>query len=202
MAIVGLGLVLACVRTGVPSEAPNSVAAAPDPRIDIGSPAYGASLARPDAITPGESLELAAIGELSLHEPRSAGPLVIVWIGGAEHAELGAWLQRLAEGIAELDARAATLVVVRPLPLDRAEAFAVALQLPFVVAADEQGMLAAAARWGEPTPDWALLIEREGELAYRKLEGRLPELDELLAAIDGRALRCCPNACEPACTRE
>lgn len=192
---------LACARASVPSEAPREASheAEPviDPHVDIASPAYGAAAAQPDAIAPGERLELATIGALSLHELRGAGPLVLVWIGGAEHAELVAWLQGLAAQVSELDARAITLVVVRPLPQDRAEAFARALRLPFVVAADETGALAAAARWSSPT--WAVLVEREGTLVYRKLDARLPTLDELLAASEGRALRCCPGACEPVC---
>lgn len=193
-----LGLVLACVRASVPNEAPREASVVEEPRIDIASPAYGAASAQPDALAPGERLELATIGALSLPELRSAGPLVLVWIGGAEHAELAAWLQRIAAQVAELDARAITLVVVRPLPQDRADAFAAALRLPFVVAADETGTLAAAARWSSPPP-WAVLVEREGTLVYRKLDARLPELPELLAASEGRPLRCCADACEPAC---
>jgi hypothetical protein len=199
LVLVLLGLGLACVRASVPSEAAGPSEVAPsDPRVDVSRADYGASPAQPDALAPGEQLELAAIGGLSLPELRSAGPLVLVWVGGAEHAELGAWLQRLGARVAELDARAITLVVVRPLPQDRADAFAAALRLPFVVAADETGSLAAAARWSSPPP-WAVLVERGGTLVYRKLDARLPELDELLAASEGWPLRCCPAACEPAC---
>jgi hypothetical protein len=193
---------LACARASVPSSAPREPLREAEPAIDlhvdITSPAYGGAAAQPDAIVPGERLELATIGALSLHELRGAGPLVLVWIGGAEHAELVAWLQGLAAQVTELDARAITLVVVRPLPQDRAEAFAMALRLPFVVAADEAGALADAARWSS-SPTWAVLVEREGTLVYRKLDARLPALDELLAASEGRALRCCPGACEPVC---
>ena len=42
-----------------------------------------------------------------------------------------------------------------------------------------------------------LIVDREGALIYRKIGGRRPALDELLAVVDGEAeaLRCCPGAC-------
>lgn len=201
---LGLGLGLACMRASPepPREQPI------DPRVDVRSDAYGATPSQPDALGLGERLELDALGReaseaggVSLVELRGAGPLVIAWLGGAEHAELIAWLRSLVAGLPELDARAASLVVVRPLPRERSEAFAAELGLQAVVVSDESGELARAAGWSATPPTWGLLIVApDATLVYRKLGGRPPELDELLAVLDDRPLRCCIDTCAPPCS--
>lgn len=174
---------MACVR----ADAGEVAIEAPTP-VD---PADGADLDQPDALGPGDRLELDRLpladgSVLTLAEAGAIGPIVLLWFGGAEHADLTAWVVELASGLAAFESRGATLVIVRPLPPARAEAFAAELGLQAVVAADEQGELARAAGWIEPLPDWALLILDGGSsLRYRKLAGSRPTLDELLGVLDG-----------------
>ncbi|MFV8753583.1 redoxin domain-containing protein [Nannocystaceae bacterium ST9] len=193
--------VAGCVRADQTSLQPVAI----DPRVAIDEPSYGGDPSQPALLALGDRLELdhlpAGEGQtISLTEARAIGPVVLVWLGGAEHAGLIEWVRELASALPELEARGATLVIVRPLPPDRADAFAADLDLQAVVAADEHGELAMALGWVEPLPEWALLVvDRQSTLRYRKLAGRRPGLDELLAAIEGRAPRCCVDECERAC---
>jgi peroxiredoxin len=196
---------LGCVRASedeVEVEAPLVV----DPHVSVIDATYGADPERPDLLALGDRLALDELvltdgSTLALAEARSVGPVILVWFGGAEHAELTAWVRELAGGLGEFESRGATLVIVRPLPPERAEAFATELGLQVVVAADERGALAQAMKFGDPAPEWAVaIVDRESQLRYRKLAGRRPAPDELLRVIDGDPPRCCIDACgEPAC---
>ncbi len=202
---IGVGLVgvLACVRAdqaglGEPADST-------DPRVSVFDARYGAEPSQPGLLALGDRLELDRLvladgNRLALAEARAIGPLVLLWLGGAEHADLIAWVGELASALPELESRAATLVIVRPLPIARAEAFAAALGLQAVVAADEHGALGRAFGLVEPLPDWAVwVVDRDSRLRYRKLGGRRPELAELLAVVEGRPLRCCIDECALAC---
>lgn len=193
---------LACVR-------PPSGAIEPGPtRMAILDPAYGAHPDHPHALMLDQRVEALALpladgGEFVLDDARRAGPVVLAWIGGAEHESLTAWVRQLDAGLRELDARAATLVFVRPLAVEPSLRWAEELGLRAAVAADPVGAFAVQLDLvgpdrPPPTIDFAVLIvDGDGEVAYRKLGGRRPEIDELLAVLDGEAdnLRCCPGAC-------
>jgi len=206
--VLGMSFIgaLACVRADVADLAEPADAAPVDPHVVVIDPAYGADPSQPGLLALGERLELIDLptsggARLVLAEARAAGPIVLLWFGGAEHAELSAWVGELAKALVEFESRGATLVIVRPLPPERADAFASELGLQAVVAADEAGALARSAGLVEPLPEWALLIvDREGVLRYRKLAGRRPELEELLGVLDAAPPRCCIDACEaPVC---
>jgi peroxiredoxin len=195
-----LGCALACVRADV-HELDEPVLDEPvlvDPRVAVDDPAYGADSRWPDLLALGDRL---ALDHLPLADARAAGPVVLLWFGGAEHAELTGWVRELAAGVSEFESRGATLVIVRPLPPERAEAFAIELGLQAVVVADETGVLTSAGGFSDPLPEWAVLIvDRQALLRYRKLGGRRPALDELLGVLDGESPRCCIADCpNPAC---
>ncbi len=153
-----------------------------------------------------DGLPLAEGGWFAFDEALGAGPVVLVWIGGAEHVALIEWVQALDRSLAQFDARGAALVLVRPLGYERAAAFARELGLRALVSADAEGELVRALRLGDAPLDFAVVVvEQSGTVVYRKLGGRPPQLDELLAVLDGQAdaLRCCPSTCgEPACERD
>lgn len=169
---------------------------------------YGAHPSHPHAIAIGAwldtlSLPLADGGDFEFAQARGAGPVVFVWIGGAESESLTAWARGLDHSVAALDSRGVTLVFVRPLGLESSLDWASDLGLQSPVATDP---LAAFAKLLDlvsedqrpPSIDFAVLIvEDDGRVAYRKLGGRRPALDELLAVLDHDAddLRCCPAAC-------
>jgi peroxiredoxin len=202
MAVLVAGA-LACVR----ADAGDVLEPEPvDPRVSVVEPGYGADPRWPDLLALGDRVELDRLpladgSELELANTRAIGPVVLLWFGGAEHAELTRWVRELAAGVSELESRGATLVIVRPLPPERAEAFASELGLQVVVAADESGALGQALGFGDSSPDWAIaIVDRDSLLRYRKLGGRRPALAELLGVIDGEPPRCCIDDCgEPAC---
>jgi hypothetical protein len=185
--------------------------------VAILDPAYGGDPEHPEAIAIGErlaalSLPLADGGSFELEHALRAGPVALVWIGGAEHEGLTAWARSLDAALPDLDARAATLVFVRPVDADAALRWAVDLGLRSAVAGDPEAELAArldllddAGALAGDVDFAALVLAPDGTVAYRKLGGRRPALDELLAVLDGEAdgLRCCPGACvgDP-CARE
>lgn len=192
---------LACVKADVQEiEAPVPV----DRRVSVSDPAYGADPRWPDLLALGDRLALDHLpladgSTLELANARAIGPVILLWFGGAEHAELTAWVRELAAGVSEFESRNATLVIVRPLSPAGAEAFATELDLQAVVAADETGALAAAAGFPDPSPEWAvMIIDGESVLRYRKLAGRRPTLDELLRVLDGESPRCCIDDCDEA----
>ncbi|PRP95674.1 AhpC/TSA family protein [Enhygromyxa salina] len=178
-------------------------------RLPILTPEYGAHPDHPAALGPGDrlaalSLPLADGGQFELANARGAGPVILAWIGGAEHEALTTWARSLDRGLAELDGRGATLVFVRPLGAEAALRWAVEVGLQTSVAGDpEAELLGALELVGadeavEPELDFAVVvIGPDGAVAYRKFGGRRPELDELLAVLDGAAenLRCCPDVC-------
>jgi peroxiredoxin len=184
-------------------------------RLPILDPEYGSHPEHADALALGTrvdtlSLPLADGGTFELANANAAGAVLLVWIGGAEHEVLGAWVQSLDAALPQLDERGATLIFVRPLDAESSLRWAVDLGLRSAVAADPEAELAAmldlVKRAGPPTTlDFALvIIGADGLVAYRKLGGRRPELDELLAVLDGEGegLRCCPGACVgPPCER-
>jgi peroxiredoxin len=181
-------------------------------RLPILDPAYGSHPDHADALALGDrldalSLPLADGGTFELANASAAGPVVLVWIGGAEHELLGAWVGALDAALPQLDERGVTLVFVRPLEAEASLRWAVDLGLRSAVAADPDAELAAKLDLLDPptTIDFALVIVTpDGLVAYRKLGARRPELEELLAVIDGEAagLRCCPGACVgPPCER-
>jgi peroxiredoxin len=174
-------------------------------RLPILDPAYGTHPEHTDALALGThidnlSLPLADGGTFELANANAAGPVLLVWIGGAEHEVLGAWVASLDAALPQLDDRGATLLFVRPLDAEGSLRWAVDLGLRSAVAADPEAELAAMLDLLDPptTLDFALvIIGADGLVAYRKLGGRRPELDELLAVLDGEGegLRCCPGAC-------
>jgi peroxiredoxin len=195
---------LACARV------PTTASAEPDgpTRLPILDPAYGQHPEHPDAIAVGASLgpltlPLADGGGFELANANAAGPVLLVWVGGAEHESLVGWVSALDAALPQLDERGATLLFIRPLEAEASLRWAVDLGLRSAVAADPEGELAGLldlpeAQEPSTTLDFALVIvATDGSVAYRKLGGRRPELDELLAVLDGEAasLRCCPAAC-------
>lgn len=194
---------LACARP------PTTATTDPGPtRLPILDPAYGNHPEHADALSLGDHLDaltlpLADGGTFDLANANAAGPVILVWIGGAEHESLVTWARTLDRSLAQFDERSATLVFVRPLDVQASLRWAVDLGLRSTVAADPDGELAAKldliARDDPSTPlDFALVIVSADSLvAYRKLGGRRPDLDELLAVLDGEAdgLRCCPGSC-------
>jgi hypothetical protein len=203
--LVGLALAIACVQPPARSEQPEGPI-----RLAVLEADYGAAIDRPAAIEPGDRLDtlelpLADGGQFTLARALAAGPVILVWIGGAEHEGLMAWVRALDAGLAALEQRSATLVFVRPLEPDAALRWATQMHVQTPVAADPRGDLGVyldlAAELAQPL-EFAVLIVRDGELAYRKLGGRRPALDELLAVVDDEAgaLRCCPSTCVgPSC---
>jgi peroxiredoxin len=186
--------------------------AAPDPgptRLAILDPNYGADPDHTHAIAPGDTLEalslpLADGGRFELADAAAAGPVLLVWIGGAEHEGLTSWARGLDRELAQLEARAATLVFVRPLEPEPALRWATEIPLQAAVAGDPDGELAqildliSAPDQPAPALDFAVIVLTPAtQVAYRKLGGRRPALAELLAVLDGEAqtLRCCPGAC-------
>ena len=206
--LVASGLVLWAVACRhEPAELDSSP---PGPeRVAIVDPEYGAHPDYPDALSIGEQLDtlelpLADGGRFELARARAAGPVILVWIGAAEHESLITWLRGLDAALAKLDARGATLVFVRDLEPESALRWAIELSLQTVVAVDPEGVLAShldlIAEPGDAVPalDFALVIlDSAGVVRYRKLGARRPQLDELLHVLDGEAgeLRCCPAAC-------
>lgn len=198
--LLSIGLALACVGPPVHTERPE-----PATRLPILDPDYGGSRDHPEAIRLGARLDaltlpLADGGAFELADALAAGPVVLCWIGGAEHQSLIGWLRELDRSVAALEQRGATLVLVRPLEPDAALRWAIELQLQTPVAGDPNGDLARLLDADAAPLELAVLIVADRELGYRKLGGRPPELDELLAVLDGEAdnLRCCPDACEGA----
>lgn len=200
--------VLGCAR---PPSSATTEPAGPT-RLPILDPAYGSHPEHLDALEIGARLDalelpLADGGNFELANANPAGPVMFVWIGGAEHEALVSWVRALDAALAQLDERGVTLLFVRPLDAEASLRWAVDLGLRSAVAGDPDGELAAHLDLIDPptTIDFALLIVSiDGQVAYRKLGGRHPELDELLAVIDGEAqgLRCCPGACVgPPCER-
>lgn len=199
-----LALALACTR---PPTTASTDPAGPT-RLPILDPAYGQHPEHGDALSLGArldtlSLPLADGGTFELANANAAGPVMLVWIGGAEHETLVAWVRTLDQSLAQFDERGATLLFIRPLEPESSLRWAVDLGLRSSVAADPNAEFAAmldlVEQDGPPTTiDFALLIlAPDGTVAYRKLGARRPELDELLAVLDGEAegLRCCPGAC-------
>jgi len=147
----------------------------------------------PDAIGVGDrlgvlTLPLADGGRFELGAALAAGPVVLIWIGGAEHAALTTWLGALDRSLAELEQRAATLVFVRPLAAEAALRWAVELRIQTAVAGDPHGALAA---WlGEvdatrASPlEFAIWIAQGDTLRYRQIGGARPAPGELLAVLD------------------
>lgn len=88
---------------------------------------------------------------------------------------------------------------VRPLETDAALRWAVELGLRSAVVADaaDEFWALAQLRGARSTIDFAIYVLDAGEVVYRKLGARQPQLDELLAVIDDEAssLRCCPAVC-------
>ena len=190
----------ACARPPAGSDAPTGPT-----RLPILDPDYGRAEALPDAVALGAAVDRLALaladgGRFELDAALAAGPVVLIWIGGAEHEAVSAWVRDLAAALPELDQRATTLVLVRSLPPESALRWATDLHLQAAVASDVDGALAGllgAPPEGPSDLDFAVLIVVDGLVAYRKLGGRRPELDELLTVLDGEAerLRCCPGAC-------
>jgi peroxiredoxin len=194
---------LACARI------PTTASTDPDPtRLPILDPAYGQHPEHADALALGSrldalSLPLADGDTFELANANAAGPVVLVWIGGAEHESLVTWVRALDQSLPQFDDRGATLLFIRPLDAKASLRWAVELGLRGAVAADPAGELATLLDLDEPdgpatTIDFAIVIlAPDGTVAYRKLGERRPELDELLAVLDGDAqgLRCCPGAC-------
>ncbi|PRQ06804.1 redoxin domain-containing protein [Enhygromyxa salina] len=195
---------LGCQRPGV--------SARPEPgptRLPILARDYGEHPDLAGALAPGDRLEalslpLADRGRFELADSLAAGPVVLVWLGGSEHEDLTSWVRKLDRDVAQLESRAATLVFVRPLEPEAALRWADELRLQTTVAADPDAAFATsldssgAVEHLPATLEFAVLVlTTTGELAYRKLGGRRPELAELLAVLDGTAesLRCCPGAC-------
>lgn len=191
---------LACARPPARAQEPEGPT-----RLAILEPDYGASLAHPEAIELGARVDLIALpladsGAIELGDALGAGPLILVWIGGAEHERLTAWIRELDRSLAQLEDRATTMVFVRPLEPDAALRWAVDLRIQTPVASDPNRDVARMLGMvDESTPplEFGVLIIADEALAYRKLGGRRPELAELLAVLDGEAesLRCCPGAC-------
>jgi hypothetical protein len=156
--LVVLGLAaLACVRPPAIAELPRGPT-----RLPILASEYGGSTEHPTAIQPGARMDTLALpladgGTFELADALVAGPVVLIWIGGAEHEALTRWIVALDRSLAQLELSAAPL-------------------------------------------EFAVMIVAEQTLVYRKLGARRPQLDELLAVLDGAAeqLRCCPDACEGA----
>jgi peroxiredoxin len=201
-----LVLVLACARPPSGTDSPGPT------RLPILDPAYGAHPEHPDALALGTRLDaltlpLADGGSFELADANAAGPVVFAWIGGAEHEILVTWVRALDAALPQFDERGATLVFVRPLGAEASLRWAMDLGLRSAVVGDPEAEFAGKLDLVDPptTIDFALLIiAPNGLVAYRKLGGRRPELDELLAVLDGEAkgLSCCPGGCVgPPCER-
>ena len=205
-----LGLVLVLVLGLACQRPPTSAAPEPGPtRLAILDPDYGAHPAHAHALAPGDhvdalSLPLADGGSFELSNAVAAGPVLLVWLGGAEHEGTTSWARGLDRELAQLEARGATLVFVRPLEAAAALRWADDIPLQTTVAGDPNSDLAALldliSTPESPAPelDFAVIILTPASgVAYRKLGGRRPELAELLAVLDGEAqtLRCCPGVC-------
>jgi hypothetical protein len=189
-----LGFVmLGCVRPPTQAEVPE------DPtRLAILDAEYGASGDHPGAIRPGDRVEPLE----GLAEAFAAGPVVLIWIGGAEHESLIAWIRELDGSLAQLEQRGATLAFVRPLDPEAALRWATELRLQTPVVSDAQGQLGRLLDADAAPLEFAVLLVADRKLVYRKLGGRRPQLEELLAVLDGEGerLRCCPSACgDPPC---
>jgi hypothetical protein len=94
------------------------------------------------------------------------------------------------------------LAFVRPLEPEAALRWATELRLQTPVVGDPQGQLGRLLDADAAPLEFAVLLVADGKLVYRKLGGRRPQLEELLAVLDGDAesLRCCPSACgHPPC---
>jgi peroxiredoxin len=195
-------LTVACVRPPSLEEIPRGPL-----RLPILSAEYGGSVEHPAAMSPGDRLQtlelpLADGGSFDLADALVAGPVVLIWIGGAEHEALTRWISALDRSLAQLEQRSTTLAFVRPLEPDAALRWATELRLQTPVAGDPDDQLARLLDQDANPLELAVLIVIDGTIAYRKLGDRPPQLDELLAVIDGTAeqLRCCPAECEgPPC---
>jgi len=222
-----VGTLVACrAEPPIGSTAPDashrgdSAASSESLRLPILSPAYGGHPDFPDALAPGDPVpdtaaaplrwDTADLGVLALADLRGAGPVVLVSVGGAEHALLTEWAGQLAHALPEFEARGANLVFVRPLDPAGALRWASELHIQAAVVGDSEGTLHAAMGLVSDDPDdpaesaesagigfavW--IVDSSGLLRYRKLDGRRPELDELLTVLDGQAetRRCCPGTC-------
>ena len=198
-----VGLSAGCTRP--PSNDPD----AGPLRLAIASDAYGAHPTHVDALHLGERLELSGLeladgGDFELDEALGAGPVVFVWVGGAEHEALMAWVGGLELALPALEAHGATLVWVRPLAPEAALRWAFELRLQAPVVSDVEASFGAALDLGRvpdrgaSTADFAVLIVGpEGRLRYRKIGGRRPGADEIewVLAGEAEAFACCPGAC-------
>lgn len=196
----------AACRVAAPVEPPPP----DDARRPILSAEYGSHVAHPEALGPGEALaqaelELAEGGRFVLDDAAAVGPVILVWIGGAEGQALTAWVRELAAALAEFDARGVTLAFVRPLEPEAALRWAAQLGLQVPVLADFEGALweRLGLEAAQGVLDQALIVVDDGVITYRKYGGRRPELAELLAVVDGRGaeLRCCAETgcADPPC---
>lgn len=197
--VLGLAM-LGCIRPPAQLEGP----AEQPMRLPILAPEYGASAEHPGRFELGDRLEtltlpLADAGSFAIDDAQVAGPVLLIWIGGAEHESLTAWIRTLDHSLAPLEQRGATLVFVRPLEPEAALRWATELRLQTPVASDPADQLGLSAA---PLEFTVIIVER-GTIVYRKLGGRRPALDELLAVLDGAAasLRCCPRECADPCER-
>ncbi|NVB40606.1 redoxin domain-containing protein [Pseudenhygromyxa sp. WMMC2535] len=207
LALLGPG----CRSSAEPAPAKPPKARSDEARVEILDPRYGASPAHPEALAPGDRWQLPALETvdgvtMALDTLVEAGPVTLVWVGAAEHAQTSEWVVSLAAGLADFDARGTTLVFARSLPRASALRWAGELRLQAPVLADEAGALTEALGLGA-APElgfavWVLAEDRT--LRYRKLGGRRPGLDELLAVLDGQAegWRCCPDTCPKAARDE
>lgn len=171
-------------------------------RLSVSGVEYGAHPDFPDALGPGDALDgsvawsTADGPSVRLADLRLGGPVVVVYLGGAEHEFVTQWATRLSESLRDIEARGASLVFVRPIDAQGALRWAIDLRVQAVVVGDPDGAWLRAMGLPDATLVAAVwIVDRDGRLRYRKLADRRPEVDELLGVLDGVALRCCPAVC-------
>jgi peroxiredoxin len=206
--LVGMGVAMVAACTpgrGQPGQGP-SPSVPGDGRLSITDPRYGDAPGVPELGEIVEDLELLTIDGLRLRtdELRRTGHLALLFYPGRQMELTRPWLERFQDALGELDAAGIALVAVSTDPPERGLELADELGLTFPVAADPRVGVTASLGLRDPErPARArvavLLVDAQGTLVYRKVGGRPAEPRELVYAARGESLRCCPDACAPAC---
>ncbi|WP_157596188.1 redoxin domain-containing protein [Plesiocystis pacifica] len=195
-----VGLVLGCAPKAVDSGSEEPTRAQPAELAEVeASPCPDPSVDPrfPDALGPGDSLTEAAPGlelptadgDLRVEELLGAGPVVLIWLGGAEHRKVIAWLEATLAALPELERRGANVLVARPLAVAGALRWAESAGVQVPVVGDTSGHLRAAlglrGEARDPVERGVWVLGPSGRVLARGLDEGTPTLEALLAVLDG-----------------